>query len=41
VEVPEGFVPIENQGPFLDYVGPIHVREGDEELVFGPLRSTT
>jgi acyl-coenzyme A thioesterase 13 len=35
VEVPEGFVPYENQGPFLDHIGPVHVREGDGELVLG------
>jgi acyl-coenzyme A thioesterase 13 len=35
VNVPEGFVPYENQGPFLEHVGPVHVREGDGELVFG------
>jgi uncharacterized protein (TIGR00369 family) len=35
VNVPEGFVPYENQGPFLEHVGPVHLREGDGELVFG------
>jgi uncharacterized protein (TIGR00369 family) len=35
VDVPAGFVPYENQGPFLEHVGPIHVREDGEELVFG------
>ena len=34
MEVPEGFVPFENPGPFLEHVGPIHVREGGE-LVLG------
>lgn len=33
--IPDGFVPFENQGPFLEHVGPIHVREGGDELVFG------
>jgi acyl-coenzyme A thioesterase 13 len=35
VDVPEGFVPFENQGPFLELIGPIHVRDGGEELVLG------
>ena len=35
MDVPAGFVPFENQGPFLEHVGPVHVREGGEELVFG------
>jgi uncharacterized protein (TIGR00369 family) len=37
VDVPEGFAPFENQGPFLELIGPIHVREGDGELVLGLL----
>src|SRR3954452_8135671 len=35
MSVPDGFVPHPNQGPHLEYVGPVHVREGDGELVFG------
>jgi acyl-coenzyme A thioesterase 13 len=35
MDVPEGFVPFEPQGPFLERVGPIHVREADGEMVFG------
>jgi len=35
VDVPSGFVPFPNQGPFLEVVGPIHVREGGDELVLG------
>jgi uncharacterized protein (TIGR00369 family) len=35
VNVPEGFTPYENQGPFLEHIGPVHVREGGGELVFG------
>ena len=35
MDVPEGFVPFQDQGPFLEHIGPIHVREGDEELVLG------
>jgi uncharacterized protein (TIGR00369 family) len=30
VDVPDGFAPFENQGPFLEAVGPVHVREGDD-----------
>lgn len=33
MDVPEGFVPYEEQGPFLEHVGPVHVRADD--LVFG------
>lgn len=29
MDVPEGFTPFENQGPYLEYVGPIHVRDGE------------
>jgi uncharacterized protein (TIGR00369 family) len=36
VDVPEGFVPYDEQGPFLEHVGPIHVRaDGAGELLFG------
>jgi uncharacterized protein (TIGR00369 family) len=35
VDVPEGFAPFENQGPFLELIGPIYVREGEGELVLG------
>ena len=35
MSVPEGFIPFENQGPFLEYVGPLHVREHGEELILG------
>src|SRR4051812_3200165 len=35
MHVPDGFVPFENQGPFLEHIGPVHVRQEDEELVFG------
>jgi uncharacterized protein (TIGR00369 family) len=35
MEVPAGFVPFEKQGPFLEHIGPIHVREDGDELVFG------
>jgi uncharacterized protein (TIGR00369 family) len=30
VDVPAGFAPYEEQGPFLEHVGPIHVRSGDD-----------
>ena len=30
MEVPDGFSPFENQGPFLQEVGPIHVRDGED-----------
>ena len=29
MDVPGGFAPFENQGPFLEAVGPVHVRDGD------------
>ena len=35
MDVPEGFVPFENQGPFLEHIGPVHVREGGDELILG------
>jgi uncharacterized protein (TIGR00369 family) len=35
MDVPSGFVPFPDQGPFLETVGPIHVREGGGELVLG------
>jgi uncharacterized protein (TIGR00369 family) len=35
MDVPEGFTPFENQGPFLEHVGPIYVNEGGGELVLG------
>ena len=35
MDVPDGFIPHEGQGPFLQEVGPIHVREGGGELAFG------
>jgi uncharacterized protein (TIGR00369 family) len=38
VQTPPGFVPFPDQGPFLEHVGPVHVREeGGEELVLGLL----
>jgi acyl-coenzyme A thioesterase 13 len=35
MDVPAGFVPFPNQGPFMEYVGPVHVEDGGEKLVFG------
>ena len=35
MEVPAGFVPFPEQGPFLEHIGPVHVRDGEEPLVFG------
>ena len=35
MDVPDGFVPFESQGPFLELVGPVHVREGGGDLAFG------
>src|SRR5688572_7524691 len=35
MNVPEGFAPYESQGPFLEHVGPVLVREDDDGPVFG------
>ena len=35
MDAPDGFAPFPEQGPFLEHVGPIQVREGAGELVFG------
>src|SRR3954469_3394137 len=35
MDVPAGFTPFARQGPFLEHIGPIQVREEGEELVFG------
>jgi uncharacterized protein (TIGR00369 family) len=35
MQVPDGFEPWENQGPFLEYVGPIHFRQDADELILG------
>ena len=35
MDAPDGFAPFDEQGPYLEYVGPIHAREDDGELVFG------
>ncbi|CAA9475881.1 MAG: hypothetical protein AVDCRST_MAG30-458 [uncultured Solirubrobacteraceae bacterium] len=35
MDVPAGFIPYENQGPFLEAIGPIHIREEGDELILG------
>lgn len=35
MDVPAGFVPYPNQGPFLEHVGPVHVLDGSDELILG------
>jgi uncharacterized protein (TIGR00369 family) len=35
MQVPDGFTPWDNQGPFLEHIGPIHVLEGSDELILG------
>src|SRR4051794_15629711 len=35
MDAPAGFVPFPNQGPFLEYVGPIHVLENGDQLTLG------
>ena len=35
MDVPSDFAPFPGQGPFLEHIGPIHVREEGEELVLG------
>jgi uncharacterized protein (TIGR00369 family) len=35
MEIPEGFTEYPNQGPFLEHIGPIQVREDGDELVLG------
>ena len=32
MDAPDGFAPFPDQGPFLEHVGPIHVREGEGVL---------
>jgi uncharacterized protein (TIGR00369 family) len=34
-DVPAGYAPFDPQGPFLESVGPVHVRDRDGELTFG------
>ena len=35
MDVPSGFAPVDPQGPFLEHVGPIQVRDGENGQVFG------
>jgi acyl-coenzyme A thioesterase 13 len=35
VDAPDGFIPFENPGPFLEQLGPIYVATGAEELILG------
>jgi uncharacterized protein (TIGR00369 family) len=35
MDAPDGFKPYPDQGPFLEHIGPVHVREDGDELVLG------
>ena len=35
MDAPDGFTPFDKQGPYLEYVGPIHARGDGDDLVFG------
>jgi uncharacterized protein (TIGR00369 family) len=35
MDIPDGFEPHPNQGPFLEHIGPIQVRKDGDELVLG------
>jgi uncharacterized protein (TIGR00369 family) len=35
MNAPDGFEPFDNQGPFLEAIGPVHVREADDGPAFG------
>jgi uncharacterized protein (TIGR00369 family) len=35
VEIPDGFVPFANQGPYLEYVGPVHIKQDAGDLILG------
>ena len=37
MEIPDGFVPFPDQGPFLESLGPIRVLEGSDELILALL----
>ena len=34
---PDGFEPYDSPGPFLEHIGPVHVRSADGDLTFGLL----
>jgi len=35
MDAPDGFEPYPDQGPFLEHVGPVHVRDDEDGLAFG------
>jgi uncharacterized protein (TIGR00369 family) len=35
VEIPDGFVPFANQGPYLEYVGPVYIKQDAGDLILG------
>lgn len=35
MDAPDGFEPFDNQGPFLEAIGPVHVRGVDDGQTFG------
>jgi uncharacterized protein (TIGR00369 family) len=35
MDAPPGYIPYDQQGPFLEFVGPVHVREDGDGRVFG------
>jgi len=35
MDVPSGFAAFEPQGPFLEHIGPVHVRDDEDGRVFG------
>ena len=35
MDVPEGFSPHPTQGPFLEHIGPVHIKDGGEGLTLG------
>jgi uncharacterized protein (TIGR00369 family) len=35
MDVPEGFEPFDRPGPFVELIGPLHVRAHGDEIVFG------
>src|SRR3954451_22839846 len=35
MDVPDGFKPFPNQGPFLEHIGPVHLKESADDLTLG------
>jgi uncharacterized protein (TIGR00369 family) len=35
MDAPDGFEPYPEQGPFLEHIGPVHVRDDEDGLAFG------